>query len=216
MTQESLVAQSREQATKHEKGTKRALIPQKIGVEMWHTALNYRITAPHSLKVSIFENLMRIVLTGRSKVPLRVRLLRSNAPFATHGLTLPSRSLRFFALPLYLREQSFSLFSYPFSSRGHSFSCFSKQSSNSTTMAVAGPIPSIVGALSCQKDSYLRTLQTEVVSCTEYTPALTSGKPKGKKSKGSVEGAENVTSAAEKTWLIEMADSVLFPEGMSL
>jgi misacylated tRNA(Ala) deacylase len=81
-------------------------------------------------------------------------------------------------------------------------------------MAVAGPIPSIVGALTCQKDSYLRTLKTSVVSCVEYTPPKIEVK-KGKKQKDAAQTTENGTSGPEKIFLIELADSVLFPEGMS-
>ncbi|KAF2132335.1 ThrRS/AlaRS common domain-containing protein [Dothidotthia symphoricarpi CBS 119687] len=80
-------------------------------------------------------------------------------------------------------------------------------------MAVAGPMPSIVGALSCQKDSYLQALETEVVSCNEYTPPKTpqqSGKSKTKKSTDPEKGLSDIAS---KTWLIEFADSVIFPEG---
>jgi hypothetical protein len=79
-------------------------------------------------------------------------------------------------------------------------------------MTVAGPVPSIVGALSCQKDSYLRTLKTSVVSCIEYTPPKNETK-KSKKSKDP-SPTEKETSTLEKTYLIELADSVLFPEGM--
>ncbi|KAF2876985.1 Threonyl/alanyl tRNA synthetase [Massariosphaeria phaeospora] len=78
-------------------------------------------------------------------------------------------------------------------------------------MAVAAPVPTIVGALSCQKDSYLQTLETEVVSCTEYVPPQTSGKSKSKKALGPEKASDASTSP--KLWLIEFADSVLFPEG---
>ncbi|KAF2709728.1 ThrRS/AlaRS common domain-containing protein [Pleomassaria siparia CBS 279.74] len=88
--------------------------------------------------------------------------------------------------------------------------------------AVAGPIPVIVGALSCQKDSYLQTLQTSVVSCVEYVPpeVAKSEKTKNKKTKDASQAARTngtststSTSTPEKTWLIELEDSVLFPEG---
>ncbi|KAH7079167.1 Threonyl/alanyl tRNA synthetase [Paraphoma chrysanthemicola] len=80
-------------------------------------------------------------------------------------------------------------------------------------MAVAGPIPSIVGALRCQKDSYLRSFETEVVSCEEYSPPKApqqNGKTKTKKSTDPTKFNQIVDS---KTYLIELADSVLFPEG---
>ncbi|KAF2681358.1 ThrRS/AlaRS common domain-containing protein [Lentithecium fluviatile CBS 122367] len=83
-------------------------------------------------------------------------------------------------------------------------------------MTVAGPIPSIVGALLCQKDSYLQTLETEVVSCDEYVPPKslqTNVKSKAKKSIDSEKGSDSGTATPSKTWLIEFADSVLFPEG---
>jgi misacylated tRNA(Ala) deacylase len=83
-------------------------------------------------------------------------------------------------------------------------------------MAIAVPTPSIVGALKCQKDSYLQTFETEVVSCTEYSPPEASkqpGKSKTKKSTDPTKFQHNGDSVTSKTWLIEMADSVLFPEG---
>ncbi|KAF2254884.1 ThrRS/AlaRS common domain-containing protein [Trematosphaeria pertusa] len=83
-------------------------------------------------------------------------------------------------------------------------------------MAVAEPIPSIVGALSCQKDSYLRSLETEVVSCTEYVAPKTqktNGKSKSTKSPDPGKAIGNGEAPSSKTWLIEFADSVLFPEG---
>jgi misacylated tRNA(Ala) deacylase len=83
-------------------------------------------------------------------------------------------------------------------------------------MSVAGPIvPSIVGALSCQKDSYLQTLDTQVISCTEHvpTPTLSTKAKKGKSTPDAEKTAENTTSTASKSYLIEFADSVLFPEG---
>jgi misacylated tRNA(Ala) deacylase len=83
--------------------------------------------------------------------------------------------------------------------------------------AVAGPIPSIVGALSCQKDSYLQSLETEVVSCIEYEPPKapqTKGKSKSKKPAEADKTIKQDAAAPSKTWLIEFADSVLFPEGL--
>ncbi|KAF2022148.1 ThrRS/AlaRS common domain-containing protein [Aaosphaeria arxii CBS 175.79] len=79
-------------------------------------------------------------------------------------------------------------------------------------MAVAsGPIiPRVVGALSCQEDSYLQRLKTEVVSCVEYQPPAETSKPKSKKSSKTPSETNSTTA---KTYLIEFADSVLFPEG---
>jgi misacylated tRNA(Ala) deacylase len=80
--------------------------------------------------------------------------------------------------------------------------------------AAAAPTPAIVGALQCQKDSYLQTLETEVVSCEEVVPPKQpSGKSKTKKSTDPTKGFENGDAASNKTYLIELADSVLFPEG---
>ncbi|RBA18149.1 hypothetical protein FPRO05_11165 [Fusarium proliferatum] len=59
----------------------------------------------------------------------------------------------------------------------------------------------IVGDLSCQSDSYLKTLETEVISCEKATKHA----HKSKKSNGH--------SHSHDEWLIECADSVLFPEG---
>ncbi|KAG9189576.1 misacylated tRNA(Ala) deacylase [Alternaria panax] len=76
--------------------------------------------------------------------------------------------------------------------------------------------PAIVGALRCQKDSYLQTLDTEVVSCEEFVPPKSSqvnGKSKTKKATDPNKGLENGYVAGSKTWLVELADSVLFPEG---
>lgn len=81
-------------------------------------------------------------------------------------------------------------------------------------MAV-GLIPRIVGDLSCQRDSYLQSLETEVVSCTEYTPKSTTNdaKSKIKKSTNLDKTLSNDSSSQSNIWLIEFADSVLFPEG---
>ncbi|KAM0431458.1 hypothetical protein ACHAPT_005435 [Fusarium lateritium] len=60
----------------------------------------------------------------------------------------------------------------------------------------------VVGALACQLDSYLKTLDTEVISCVK---ALADASKISKKKK------QEATPQDE--WLIECADSVLFPEG---
>lgn len=118
----------------------------------------------------------------------------------------------------------YSLRSRPFLSSSHtstslsirSSSYLSHHSSSFNTMAIALPTPSIVGALKCQKDSYLRTFETEVVSCSEYTAPEApkqAGKSKTKKSTDPTKFQQTGNSPASKTWLIELADSVLFPEG---
>jgi misacylated tRNA(Ala) deacylase len=83
----------------------------------------------------------------------------------------------------------------------------------SVNMAVVGPIPTIVGALKCQKDSYLQTFETEVVSCSEYTPPEVSKQGGKSKTKKSTDPSKFEQTGASKTWLVELADSVLFPEG---
>ncbi|ODQ81986.1 hypothetical protein BABINDRAFT_160202 [Babjeviella inositovora NRRL Y-12698] len=59
-------------------------------------------------------------------------------------------------------------------------------------------VSTVVGALACQRDSYLRTLTTKVVGCQELLPE--------KKSK---KASEPVT----KSYEVELEDTVLFPEG---
>jgi misacylated tRNA(Ala) deacylase len=89
----------------------------------------------------------------------------------------------------------------------------SNRNSSTFNMAVAGPVPAIVGALRCQKDSYLQTFETEVVSCSEYA-APEAPKQNGKsKTKKSTDPSKFEQTQNSKSWLIELADSVLFPEG---
>ncbi|OHE95139.1 threonyl and Alanyl tRNA synthetase second additional domain-containing protein [Colletotrichum orchidophilum] len=64
----------------------------------------------------------------------------------------------------------------------------------------------VVGALACQKNSYLRTLEAEVISCEKRPP------PPAKKN-GKDKSAGSVAESSADVWLIEFADSVLFPEG---
>ncbi|XP_014557468.1 hypothetical protein COCVIDRAFT_25852 [Bipolaris victoriae FI3] len=82
--------------------------------------------------------------------------------------------------------------------------------------ATIASAPAIVGALQCQKNSYLQTLETQVVSCEEFVRTKTpqqNGKSKTKKSTDPTKALENGDATTSKTWLIELADSVLFPEG---
>ncbi|KAG7109552.1 putative alanyl-tRNA editing protein alaX like [Verticillium longisporum] len=76
-------------------------------------------------------------------------------------------------------------------------------------MTVPASVPSgrVVGALACQQDSYLRTLESEVLSCVKRPPP-TSQEGEKRKSKAAAESAE-----AKDVWFIECADSVLFAEG---
>ncbi|KAE9364439.1 ThrRS/AlaRS common domain-containing protein [Stipitochalara longipes BDJ] len=64
----------------------------------------------------------------------------------------------------------------------------------------------VVGDLACQRDSYLRTIDSEVISCVEWSPPKTNGSKKPSKNGASA-------SESEKLYLIEFQDSVLFPEG---
>lgn len=66
--------------------------------------------------------------------------------------------------------------------------------------------PKVVGDLACQHDSYLRTIESEVVSCVEHLPQA--------KANGSKKSPKNqVPEEPPQSWLIECSDSVLFPEG---
>ncbi|KAF9736965.1 hypothetical protein PMIN04_010984 [Paraphaeosphaeria minitans] len=80
-------------------------------------------------------------------------------------------------------------------------------------MAVDVVQRSIVGALSCQKDSYLKTLETEVISCEEYTQPRDDRKSKSKEPVHASNVQSDKGTAATRTWMIEFADSILFPEG---
>lgn len=66
----------------------------------------------------------------------------------------------------------------------------------------------VVGALACQKNSYLRTLEAEVISCEKRPPP-----PPVKKTGKDKSAGPAANSSAADVWLIEFADSVLFPEG---
>lgn len=68
----------------------------------------------------------------------------------------------------------------------------------------------IVGALACQRDSYMRTLRTTVLSCTPVaTTQPDEGKNKKKKKKQDHDNEEPSVPLYE----VELADTVLFPEG---
>ncbi|KAI1123415.1 threonyl and alanyl tRNA synthetase second additional domain-containing protein [Nemania abortiva] len=69
----------------------------------------------------------------------------------------------------------------------------------------------VVGALACQRDSYLRALESEVVSCVKLTPQPADRK-NGQKTKASPSAVPSGPLPSD-VWLIEFADSVLFPEG---
>lgn len=65
----------------------------------------------------------------------------------------------------------------------------------------------IVGALACQKNSFLKTFQTVVVSCKEYEPIMTS---KDKQNKGK---KKEEKPSDEELYAVELEDTILFPEG---
>lgn len=65
----------------------------------------------------------------------------------------------------------------------------------------------IVGALACQKNSFLKSFQTVVVSCKEYEPIMTS---RDKQNKGK---KKEEKAPAEKLYAVELEDTILFPEG---
>lgn len=65
----------------------------------------------------------------------------------------------------------------------------------------------VVGALACQKDSYLQALNAEVLSCVKFAPPENSSTTP-KKSKKDLVG-----SNLPDVWLVEFSDSILFPEG---
>lgn len=69
----------------------------------------------------------------------------------------------------------------------------------------------VVGALACQRDSYLRALDTEVISCVKWSPQESGQTSKQKETK--LPKSVNKNPAPSDLWLIEFADSVFFPEG---
>jgi misacylated tRNA(Ala) deacylase len=77
----------------------------------------------------------------------------------------------------------------------------------------------VVGDLACQRDSYLRTLNTVVVSCVELSREKAvrerTSEPKGNSVKDVENASKTDVEEGSKLWEIEFADSVLFPEGMS-
>ena len=66
-----------------------------------------------------------------------------------------------------------------------------------------------MGALACQKDSYLQSLKTVVVSCVEPVAPKATKDSKAK-------AAKTTSPVVDKLWAIECADSVLFPEGIAI
>ncbi|KAF7557768.1 hypothetical protein G7Z17_g380 [Cylindrodendrum hubeiense] len=73
---------------------------------------------------------------------------------------------------------------------------------------IPSPQGQMVGALACQKNSYLRTLEAKVISCVKFSPPKDKSSQKKKKTASDVSILNNPDS-----WLVEFSDSVLFPEG---
>ena len=67
----------------------------------------------------------------------------------------------------------------------------------------------VVGALACQRDSYLRTIDAKVVVCDKAEKLNTKG-IKNQKPKATNGDSDD---SQQDLWLIEFSDSVLFPEG---
>lgn len=65
----------------------------------------------------------------------------------------------------------------------------------------------VVGALACQRDSFLKAFETRVVSCKEYEPIL-SARDKQNKGKKSAED-----KLEKGLFSVELEDTILFPEG---
>lgn len=66
----------------------------------------------------------------------------------------------------------------------------------------------IVGALACQKNSFLKTFETAVISCKKYEPIMTS---KDKQNKNKKKDGEAVDQPL--LYAVELEDTILFPEG---
>jgi hypothetical protein len=72
----------------------------------------------------------------------------------------------------------------------------------------------VVGDLICQRDSYLQSLDTEVVTCVKLSAQDSNQSVTKVKSKATEGSRINGDASLSKSlWLIECADSVLFPEG---
>lgn len=73
----------------------------------------------------------------------------------------------------------------------------------------------VVGLLACQLDSYLKTLTTTVVSCREIAkPEEPAKNGKASKTAKKQKGAEvEVPAENPAKYEIELADTVIFPEG---
>lgn len=63
-------------------------------------------------------------------------------------------------------------------------------------------VPAIVGALHCQKNSFAKEFQTVIVRCEEDVPVVSTGKKN-----------KNKEPLKNKKYAVELADTILFPEG---
>ena len=73
----------------------------------------------------------------------------------------------------------------------------------------------VVGELACQRDSYIRTIDTVVVACREKVTKTKEMVPNSSKAtKNPAKSSKHEQSKSQQLWEIEFADSVLFPEGM--
>lgn len=75
--------------------------------------------------------------------------------------------------------------------------------------ATVAPKGVIVGALACQKDSYLKTFTTRVLSCKPIPQEPV----KKSKSKGKSKNLEKESTVPNELYEIELEDTILFPEG---
>ncbi|GMM37553.1 putative alanine--tRNA ligase [Saccharomycopsis crataegensis] len=76
----------------------------------------------------------------------------------------------------------------------------------------------VVGALACQRDSYLKTFKTIVVNCVEKTPekpakSKSKGKSKEKATSGDAPDISSLSLNDGKYYEVELEDTILFPMG---
>lgn len=69
----------------------------------------------------------------------------------------------------------------------------------------------VVGALACQRDSFLRTFKTVVLSCSPLT--VDAKQEDGKKLKKSKNKSNDDESLTKPLYEVELEDTILFPEG---
>ncbi|VEU23201.1 DEKNAAC104304 [Brettanomyces naardenensis] len=79
-------------------------------------------------------------------------------------------------------------------------------------MTISPSCGAVVGALACQRDSYLKKFASTVISCTEYIPPKETGGKKSKKGK-KAKKEEQDKAVPQKLYEVELEDTILFPEG---